>query len=230
MDTKKRPVNLASPAVILRRLEWAVDFAQRPALGEAPAVCREVALFLEPLGRVQIVPTVDVAEMDASELRSLQEAVFSVLSLFAGTAGTGKRGGYVPPVQVERTFNRGPKGAYIIVEGAPRDVVLDMLTYLLIAAPDDCVRQCKGCERVLVKAGKRTHCTTKCLNAHTWRTLPADKVDQYRQNQYKANNWKRGARVQGGATEVKTRGVKAPQVSKVGHKKARQSTKGISGL
>ena len=178
-----------------------------------------------------------------SDIERFRREVESVLRSLTGDEHPGQAellAGVKLPT-IELSLDRQKDAVVLVVDGSARDVLwfqaIDTMRVIGLGS----ILRCPYCDRVFVRRGKQEFCTTKCgtnTRAQTFYKKNRETVLEKRHASYKREvqaqqpkaKVERRARVQGGATEVKTGGLKAPEVSKVGHKKARQSTKGISGL
>jgi hypothetical protein len=112
------------------------------------------------------------------------------------------------------------------VRGSRRDVFLEILCHVLVTLPLDKLRRCPGCGTPFFRSGRQTHCTPKCYNASYWSSLPTDQLERYREKQYEAGNWTRGARLRRLATKGRTGGTETPRPKHPTRKRTRQSKRG----
>jgi hypothetical protein len=209
----------------LERLRWAVDFAAKP-FREPTGVELERFFALEKGSQIVAVPDTD-ATID--ELIQIHGAAGCAMSLLVDDGG-----GLMPRISVEKLVlplkKASPRAKHrapvLLVTGPVRDVFLEVLYHLFLTLPIDRIQRCPGCRSLFVKRGRQTHCTTECYDRTYWKSLPPEKVDQYRRAWYggeKGMGWQRGARLQRIATAAKTGGLKTAQVRSLKTKKARQS-------
>src|SRR5688572_10966644 len=187
------------------RLNWAIKWAY----GSPDASIEDLQSFiaLEKGSQLMAVPDRGATH---DEIARLHGDVRNVVDLLVDDQGfmptiTLEKRPLVLPRRSNRTKQRPP---VLIVSGAFRDVVLEVLYFLLLTTPIDRIKRCPGCKTVFVRTGRQTHCTPACYNRGYWARLSPDTVERYRERQYEKGNWQRGARLQRIATKAETGGAK----------------------
>jgi hypothetical protein len=104
--------------------------------------------------------------------------------LLLGLAAHDEEDGLLPEIALGR-MQWAPaleKGSRVVlsVDGAASDVLWVQILLLLRDVGFERIRKCPGCQRLLVKFGKRDYCTPKCQNRNNQRRWQQDRAERER--------------------------------------------------
>ena len=172
-------------------------------------------------------------DLYAHELAEWQEMIRSAIGAIVD------QGGWSPPDvldSVQVRLLRRNDGSVLRLFGSNNSNDWRQRTILILSAvlehAGEYLRRCPTCRKIYVRSGRRDYCTPACsqrrrsskhYEAHKERIL-VQRAEVYAAKKLPAQA--RSRRLQRLATEVKTGGVKTPQVQSRRHKNARQSPRG----
>lgn len=145
------------------------------------------------------------AELSRLELHLLQESARQLVE--GAAAGNGTRGSV--PIEAVVVDVVGDGSARTLrIGGSVQAGFLLSLALLLATEAGSRVKQCPECGRLFARVRRQIYCSSQCTDRATWRNIPDEQKQRYRQKQYEKQGWTLGARsakAEAGSGKGKTR-------------------------